>query len=63
MSRTYGHGTGNKRNGVKRPYFEYWSRRPGPIDPTKKSRIITHRIERAREKMMIKKILKEGLFE
>lgn len=35
--------------GAKGPGYEYWSRRPskGCVEPGKKNKVITHRLERA----------------
>lgn len=49
MSRTHGHkGKNNKGGG-----YEYWSRRPGPRDPGKENKKITHKIERQKERELI----------
>ena len=42
-----------KRGSSKRPGYEYWSRRPGPIVPGKENKQITHGIERMRERQLL----------
>jgi len=57
MPDTWGHGTGGGYNGSKGPGYEYWSGRPGPIDPGKSTKRITHRMERRRYQAVIEQEL------
>ena len=43
--------------GAKGPGCEYWSRRPakGCVDPGKKNKVVTHRLERAAAKRELDK--------
>lgn len=43
------------KKGSKPIGYEYWKSRPGPIDPGKKNKKITHGIERAQSKVSTKK--------
>ncbi len=57
MSRTRGHGTGGGTNGQKSPGYEYWGRRPlSMCQPGKVTKRLTHSVERARERMELKRI-------
>ena len=58
MSRTYGHGTGDRWNGRKHPSYEYWSRRAYILPPGKESKRLTHRIERRKEREIISEELR-----
>lgn len=62
MSKTIGHGTGHKYNGVRHPCHDYWSRRPGNKwgCPTGKDwKKITHGKERAQKKQLIYNVVKD----
>ena len=62
MSKTFGHRTGGGYNGLKHPLYEYWSRRPTPYTrPGKESKILTHKIERAKERQLLHELRMGGL--
>jgi len=46
------------KKGAKGPGYEYWSRRPakGCVDPGKKNKVVTHRLERAAAKRELDKV-------
>lgn len=47
------------RKKSKGPGYEYWGKRPGPRDPGKENKKITHRMERAKKQQEISRIKKE----
>lgn len=45
------------KKGIKGPGHEYWGKRPGPIDPGKYSKKVTHKLERIDNKKEVESYL------